>query len=37
MSLSLPDIVIKPDLVAIISGDRPLCIPLPKTQEHQST
>ena len=29
-ALSLPNIVIKPDLLALFHGDRPLCTPLPK-------
>ena len=37
MAFSLPNIVIKPDLLTLFHGDRPLCTPFPKTQEHQST
>ena len=37
MAFSLPNIVIKPDLVTLFHEDRPLCAPCPKTQEHQST
>ena len=37
MAFSLPSVVIKPYLVTLFHGDRPLCVPFPKTQEHQST
>ena len=37
MAFSLPNIVIKPDHVALLYGYRPCVLPCPKTQEHQST
>ena len=37
MAFSLPNIVIKPDLLTLFHGDRPCVLPCPKTQEHQST
>ena len=37
MAFSLPNIVIKPDVVTLFHGDRPSVLPCPKTQEHQST
>ena len=37
MAFSLPNIVIRPDLLTLFHGIRPLCTPCPKTQEHQST
>ena len=37
MAFSLPNIVIKPDLLTLLNRDRPCVLPCPKTQEHQST
>ena len=37
MAFSLPNIVIKPDLVTLFHGDCPSVLPCPQTQEHQST
>ena len=37
MAFSLPNIVIKPDHVALVYGYRPCVLPCPKTQEHWST
>ena len=37
MAFSLPNIVIKPYLATLFHRDRPLVLPCPKTQEHQST
>ena len=37
MAISLPNIVIKPDLLTLFHGDRPCVLPCPKTQVHQST
>ena len=37
MAFSLLNIVIKPDLVTILYGDRPCVLPCPTTQEHQTT
>ena len=37
MAFSLPNIVIKPDLLTLFHGDRPCVLPCPKTREHQST
>ena len=37
MAFSLPNIVIKPDLVTLFHGNIHSVLPCPKTQEHQST
>ena len=37
MAFSLPNIVIKPDHVALVYGYRPCVLPCPMTQEHRST
>ena len=38
MAFSLPNVVIKPDLLTLFHGDRlPCVLPCPKTQEHQIT
>ena len=37
MAFSLPNIVIKPDLLTLLNRDRPCVLPCPKTQQHQST
>ena len=37
MAFSLPNIVIKPDLLTLLNRDRPCVLPCPKTQEHHST
>ena len=37
MAFSLPNIVIKPDLLTLLYGDPPCVLPCPKTHEHQST
>ena len=37
MALSLPNIVIKPDLETLLYGYRPCALPSPKTQEQQRT
>ena len=37
MAFSLPNIVIKPDAVALITEIAPCVLPCPKSQEHQST
>ena len=37
MACSLPNIVIKPDLLTLFHGDRPCVLPCSEPQEHQST